>query len=233
MGELRQGAWRLERVAAAASELHAGSAELVTAGPAAGRLVRVLDAVEPALVLGSNQSITDVDEPSARLAGVDIVSRKTAGGAVLVGPGQLIWVDFIIPVDDPLWHEDVGRAAWWIGDAWTGAVEAATSMKPQVWRSGMRHTEWSSRICFAGVGPGEVLVDGRKVVGVAQRRTRRAALFQTALLMRWDPSDVLGLLALAPDEAGRARRELEGAALGLGAVLAASVLDALLTVLMS
>lgn len=232
MGELREGGWRLERVSARASQLHSESAALVAAGSQVGRVIRVLDAVEPALVLGSSQAITDVDEPSARRAGVEIVSRKTAGGAVLVGPGQVIWVDLVIPADDPLWHDDVGRAAWWVGAAWADAIAGATPVRAEVWRSGLRRTEWSSRICFAGVGPGEAMVDGRKVVGVAQRRTRMAALFQTALLIRWDPSEVLGLLSLEPREAERARAELETAAMGLGSTQSTSALNALLALLM-
>jgi lipoate-protein ligase A len=230
--ELREGGWRLERLSASASELHAGSAGLVAADEPVGRVLRVLEAVDPALVLGSSQAAADVDEAAARRTGVAVVRRRTAGGAVFVGPGQVVWVDLVIPAHDPLWHDDVGRAAWWVGDAWAHAIGSAAAGPAQVWRSGMRRSEWSSSVCFAGVGPGEVLLDGRKAVGVAQRRTRRAALFQTALLIRWDPADVLSLLSLASPDAARARRELDTAAVGLGAEAAASVLSALLGALM-
>ena len=38
----------------------------------------------------------------------------------------------------------------------------------------MACTRWSSLVCFGGVGAGEVVTaDGRKVVGLAQRRNRR------------------------------------------------------------
>ena len=49
-------------------------------------------------------------------------------------------------------------------------------------------------MCFAGLGPGEVTVDGRKVVGISQRRTRAAARFQCVVLERWDPDAVVALL---------------------------------------
>jgi hypothetical protein len=53
----------------------------------------------------------------------------------------------------------------------------------------MVRTEWSDRVCFAGIGPGEVLdAAGRKVVGISQRRTRGSARFQCAALGRWDPA---------------------------------------------
>ncbi len=54
---------------------------------------------------------------------------------------------------------------------------------------------WSDRVCFAGVGPGEVLYDGTKLVGVSQRRTRSGARFQCVLLHRWRPERLIGLLA--------------------------------------
>ena len=49
---------------------------------------------------------------------------------------------------------------------------------------------WSHAICFAGVGPGEVLIDGAKVVGISQRRTRAGARFQCAVLRTWDPAEL-------------------------------------------
>ena len=57
-----------------------------------------------------------------------------------------------------------------------------------VHRGGLVATPWSRQVCFAGLGPGEVTVAGRKVVGVAQRRTRHGARFQVAALLRWDPA---------------------------------------------
>ena len=56
-------------------------------------------------------------------------------------------------------------------------------------------------MCFAGIGPGEVTVDGRKVVGLAQRRTRAGALFQCAALLRWDPKEMARLAGLDAEAA--------------------------------
>jgi lipoate-protein ligase A len=73
-------------------------------------------------------------------------------------------------------------------------------------------TPWCRQICFAGLGPGEVTVDGRKVVGLAQRRTRAGALFQCAALLRWDPASMVELLSLPAE----ATAELAEAAGSLG-----------------
>jgi hypothetical protein len=52
-------------------------------------------------------------------------------------------------------------------------------------------------VCFAGRGPGEVFVDGRKAVGVAQWRVREGTFLTTVL--HTGPTDtVVALLADPP-----------------------------------
>jgi hypothetical protein len=92
----------------------------------------------------------------------------------------------------------------------------------------MQPTPWSTSVCFAGLGPGEVTVDGRKVVGLSQRRTREAALFQCCAALRWEPARLLDLLAF--DDADRARGAAElaplAAGIGTGVDLPAAIVDA-------
>jgi lipoate-protein ligase A len=45
----------------------------------------------------------------------------------------------------------------------------------------MRDTAWSELVCFAGLGPGELSLDGRKLVGLSQRRTRNGIRIQGSL----------------------------------------------------
>lgn len=61
---------------------------------------------------------------------------------------------------------------------------------------------WSGYACFAGLGPGEVSVGGRKVVGLSQRRTRQGAVFHCALHLTIAPSALAALLVL--DDSRRA-----------------------------
>ena len=74
-------------------------------------------------------------------------------------------------------------------------------------------------MCFAGVGPGEVLVGGRKVVGISQRRTRAGARFHCAALRAWDARALLAVLALPDDEREAAAAELPSVATGVGVEL--------------
>ena len=121
----------------------------------------------PALVLGSTQPDDVVDRAAARDAGVEVARRRSGGGAVWLEPGGTSWVDVLVPRADPLWDDDVGRAVHWLGDAWAAAIGAAA----EVHRGGMVCSAESGRACFAGLGPGEVTIGGRKAVGISQRRT--------------------------------------------------------------
>lgn len=164
------------------------AAQLVERPLAPVRTLALCTVTEPAVVLGSTQP--DV----ASSASVPLVRRRTGGGAVWVGPDELVWADVDIPRDDPLWDDDVARASWWLGAAWAVVVGAGAD----VHRHGLVRTAWSGSVCFAGLGPGEVTVGGRKVVGLSQRRTRDGARFATAALLRWDPAPLVGALGLDP-----------------------------------
>ena len=74
----------------------------------------------PALVLGSTQRVDDVDAEAAAALGVEVVRRRSGGGAVLLEPDDVAWIDVIVPRGDPLWSDDVAVAAEWLGQAWVG-----------------------------------------------------------------------------------------------------------------
>lgn len=193
----------------------------------AQRSVRVLEVLRPALVIGSTQSDDVVDRSAAEEAGVEVVRRRSGGGAVLLRPGETTWVDVAVPAGDPLAEVDVGRSFGWLGEVWAGVVaELAPGAVPVVHRGAMVRTPWSSLVCFAGRGPGEITVDDAKVVGMAQRRGRVGARFQCALLHRWDPGPLLDLLDLSGGDREQARADLATAGRGL-AVTTADVTDAL------
>ncbi len=162
---------------------------------------------------------------------MQVVRRATGGGAVLVEFDAVLWVDLIIAAGDPLWDSDVRRATWWVGDAWATAVDRVGAGPARVWRGGMHPSEWSKRVCFGGLGPGEVSVGSRKVVGISQRRTRHGALFQTAALLRWEPADLIALLALNDEGRADAAAGLQDAAAGVGPERAGALTAALLAAL--
>jgi lipoate-protein ligase A len=217
------GSWPVVHLTGPAGALHAESAAALS-DAAPRRVARLLSADRPTMVLGSNQPEAHFDPGALQQAGLALTRRRSGGGAVLVGPGHVLWADFVVPAGDPLWDDDVGRAAWWVGDLWARALLVAGRDGTAVWKGPMRPSRWSPVVCFAGLGPGEVTVDGRKMVGVSQRRNRRAVLFQTAALLDWRPRDYLDVVAPG---VGGTHPELAGAAAGVGVELAARLSRAL------
>lgn len=164
-------------------------------------------ATRPAIVLGSAQRESVVDHEAAAAAGIEVVRRRSGGGVVLVD-SSLLWVDVLLPAHDPLWEDDVSRSALWLGRAWSDAF-ASTGVVTRLHEGGPRRTRWSASICFAGLASGELTdVEGRKVLGISQRRTRAGARFQCAALGVWDPAALASLLCLTPEERGLASAEL-------------------------
>jgi lipoate---protein ligase len=210
--------WELRRISGPAADLHA---EPLPDAPTRG--VWVLEATAPALVLGSTQSEEVVDRAAAAATGVELVRRRSGGGVVLVVPGEIAWLDVILPVGDPLWDDDVARAAHWLGWTWRSALSELGIGSTEVHEGPLACGALGRLVCFATVATGEVTVPGgdgpRKVVGISQRRTRGAARFQCAAYRRWDPEPLVRLLRL--DETGRTA--LVDAAVGVDREPAAAV----------
>jgi lipoate-protein ligase A len=171
----------------------------------------------PAVVLGSTQSSAVIDSARAAAAGIDVARRRSGGGAVLVGPDEPVWIDVWVPAGDPLWHHDVTRAFDWLGDAWVTALRRLDLTGVSARRQGyLPCTQWSSLVCFGGVGTGEVTADdGRKVVGLAQRRNRHGSWFHCACVLRWDARPLVDLLALPSARRQVAASDLGGAVVGV------------------
>ena len=186
----------------------------IAAGSRPRREVRIMRPVAGALVLGSGQRPGVVDAAAARRHGLMVVRRRSGGGVVLVSPADLLWVDIVVPRDDPLWHPDVGAAFLWLGHLWR-SVLAGCGIAAEVYEGRYEPGPWGSLVCFAGHGPGEVFVAGRKVVGLSQRRGRAAARFQCGLLRRWDPASLAELLVLPAERRRVLERDLAACAAGL------------------
>ena len=181
--------------------------------------VEVLEIERPAVVLGSTQSFDVVDVGRAEESGFAVVRRRSGGGVVILQPGDHVWIDVTVPRGHALWLDDVERATWWLGDMWRTVLrdvlqdvpketaKAAAGSLPSggspiewaVYRDKLVATAPERAVCFASVGPGEVVrremnagVNQRsagvshKVVGISQRRTKDAARFQCTVFRAID-----------------------------------------------
>jgi lipoate-protein ligase A len=168
---MRARAWRLllDGPADAAWNMSVDESLLLCAAGSAP-LLRLYTWEEPSMSLGLRQA-----EPAwlARCdaLGVEVVRRVTGGGAVLHA-GDLTYA-VVAPADAPGLPSDLRGSYEWIRARLLAGLEGAG-----VAASNSRACRGADRLelCFAGATGYEIELEGEKLVGSAQRRTRRAFL---------------------------------------------------------
>jgi lipoate-protein ligase A len=181
----------------------------------AHRHVVVREVEGPTVVLGSTQPLTTVSPERATEMATTVVQRRGGGGAVLLQPGDHLWIEAWVPRNDPLWRADVGAAAVWVGAWWSAALRVNGVMDQSVSRGPSIPGSHGSLVCFSGRGPGEVFQNDRKVVGISQWRSREGALFHACAYTHWDPRPLVALLDLDEETRAAMNEELRGAAVGV------------------
>ena len=186
------------------------------------RGVWLLTPTRPAIVLGSSQKDEDVDHVFCAMNGIDVVRRRSGGGAVYVHPTESLWIDIVVPRGDALWNDDIGKSMWWIGDWWVALLAGAGVVSPQVHRGAFERNDWSDIVCFAGKGSGEVFPQEshaqQKIVGISQRRTRDYARFQCIAYFQWDTALHAAMLPGLANDVDRIAALATPVPEGLGAV---------------
>lgn len=169
-----------------------------------------------AIVLGRGQRRLHLPATN----GPPIVERSTGGGAVLLDPGMLS-LDVLLPAGHPWLLSNLGAVFLRAGEIWASALRelgvpgVAVHEDPSTTpRATDARTRMLRAICYATVGRGEVLAEGRKLVGLAQRRRRHGTLIQCGLLRSWRPQALLTALGGPADDA-----EITAAAVGLDELL--------------
>lgn len=158
----------------------------VLAQPVTAPQLRLWAYRDPAIVLGAGQrGLSDT------AVALPLLQRQSGGGAVLTGP-WLLSASIALPPDHPL--ALAGPIATYLaaGNAWRRVLaqcgidacvltpSAATALQAQ-------RAPALSWACYGGVAPGELVVDGRKLLGLAQVCRRNGVLLAAGLL--WQRPD--------------------------------------------
>jgi len=222
-------AWRRLPLCAAPMGEHLARLEALLSGIAAtGQpVLSWYLGVPPALVLGFGQKAPVVDAAACRAAGVPVYKRPAGGTAVYFSVWNL-GQDIFLPPGHPLAGHDIVEAYRWLGEIWADTLRAL-DLPARVVSPAEAHAPRARPItdedalarlaCYGMLSPYEVVVEGRKVVGLDQVRRRAGYLFQAGVLRRWEAERLAHLLAVAPAERTTLVRVLRERAVGLDELL--------------
>ena len=181
------GSWNIKRPEGSVADRH------LTFPTFESRQIIIHEIDKPTMVFGTAQKDMSLEVAIE----CDYVYRKSGGGAVFLEPGKVLWVDFVVPREDPLWCNDIRHSSVWLGELWVRAMKNI-GLNGKVHNEEIRKTELSRFVCFAGLATGEVTVSGKKAIGISQRRTREGAWFQCAALFSWPAERIVRLLQMEP-----------------------------------
>lgn len=176
---------------------------------------------KPTLSLGRFQALEAIEVDACSAAGIDLVRRPTGGRAVL----HHREVTYGVVAGLELFPPGVTASYRRLSEALAGALQAL-GLQPQLQRT---RTHTDAEVCFEVPSFAELTLEGRKVCGSAQTRTRRALLQHGSLPLHfpWNLLQIAlglddralerlqgraaGLCEFAPLDEGRVRRALRGA----------------------
>lgn len=161
---------------------------------------------EHAIILGCSQRALLEAGPNNEKR--EILVRAAGGGAVLSGPAMLS-VSISLPTAHPMVTPGTIESYRWLGQCFADVLQDygidARAITPdearQIQTDPVRALlGWA---CYGGLSPWEVVVDGRKIVGLAQVRRRTGVLLVAGLLLSRPDWAVLCRALGRPSDEGR------------------------------
>lgn len=141
-----------------------------------------------------------IDEAKAKQLAWDVVVRPTGGGIVFHNEAEVTY-SLVTEIDNPLLpkrlvpaYKKISEAVVWalkhLGiDAVIGKPNKESPSTPL---GASRKT--NTGLCFSYPAEYEIVVGGKKIVGSAQKRGKRAMLQQGSIFMRQPPREILSVL---------------------------------------
>ena len=162
--------------------------------------VRFFAWLPPTVSLGYGQALDrHVDVAACRRLGVGIVRRATGGSAIYHdGPERELTYSVVAAADDiGGGARDLLHSYQWIGRVLAAGLRALGAPVEMVGVA--RGDEPTPAFCFARTGSCEIELDGRKLVGSAQRRYGSTFLQHGSVLLGVDAERLARLFPTTPD----------------------------------
>lgn len=157
--------------------------------------------------LGYSQKVKkEVDLDRAKTLGWDVVKRPTGGGIVFHNEAEVTY-SLVTSIDNPVLPKGLVPSYKKISDAVVyglnqlglhaqirNPIPRLRSGQESEIRNKSKILNPKSQLCFSYPAEYEIVVDGRKIVGSAQKRGRKALLQQGSIFVRRTPHDAFSLL---------------------------------------
>lgn len=156
----------------------------------------------PTLSLGYFQPLEDVNLEASQQAGIEMVRRPTGGRAVLHHKE----VTYSVVAGLDVFPGGVSASYRQLSDGLIDTMERL-GLKAQLQRS---HTRQPSSVCFDTPSFAELTVNGKKVCGSAQTRTKHALLQHGAIPLEFDWERMAIALGLSDRVLGVLKRQAAG-----------------------
>jgi lipoate-protein ligase A len=208
-----------------AENMRRDAALLAVAAAGGTAVLRLFTFVPPGITLGRAQDpARELDLARCVAAGVPWAVRPTGGRAVY--HDQEWTYSLAAPLADPAWGGGLEAAYGKVSRllvASLGRLGVPAGLAPGRERGDLapRSTLGAAAPCFASTARHEIVIEGRKLVGSAQRRTARALLQQGSVLLGPGHLRLAEFLAIPERERMRVRAGLEQTAVHAGPWLGA------------
>ena len=165
--------------------------------------LRFYDWSQPALSFGYFQRVAhEVDVPACILRGIELVRRITGGGTVV--HGWDVTYSVVVPHNGVL-PKSISASYSVISGCLISGFKKIGVPNPQI-EAVTQHTSQHRRsaedlanICLTNPAKYDVMLDGKKIAGVSQRRNQIGAMYQGYIALDIPPPDVLAYASRQPD----------------------------------
>ena len=158
--------------------------------------LRFYDWTQPAFSFGYFQQIADeVDVVACASHGIELVRRMTGGGTVIHGWDVTYTV--VVPHGSGVLPKDISSAYGVISDCLINGLQCLhIDAKRQVAKPGSENSGDASaavNVCLTNPAQYDIMLNGKKIAGVSQRRNRIGVIYQGYIAIDMPPPNVLVL----------------------------------------